>query len=97
MVPAVTAAIGSLKGPLHGGANTAVMKMLIGSVENVEPWIDSDLKDKRKVVGFEPDMYTPIFAVARMVGWCAHVIEQLKDNRIMRPEANYQGPLGKKI
>lgn len=164
MISAVTAAIGSLKGPLHGGANTAVMKMLmeIGSVDNIEPWLDKTLKDKRKVMGFghrvyktldprakhlkkmsqewgerahekkwfqmsekierlmmekkginanvdfysastyytmgfEPDMYTPIFAVARMVGWCAHIMEQLKDNRIMRPEANYLGPIGKKL
>lgn len=164
MVSAVTAAIGSLKGPLHGGANTAVMKMLmeIGSVDNITPWIDKALKEKRKVMGFghrvykvtdprakhlkrmsrewgerahekkwfqmsekieqlmmekkginanvdfysastyytmgfEPEMYTPIFAVARMVGWTAHVIEQLKDNRIMRPDANYTGPIGKTI
>lgn len=164
MTSAVTAAIGSLKGPLHGGANTAVMKMLmeIGTVENTESFINNALKEKRKVMGFghrvykvtdprakhlkrmsqewgerahekkwfqmsekieqmmmekkginanvdfysastyytmgfEPDMYTPIFAVARMVGWTAHVIEQLKDNRIMRPEANYLGPVGKKV
>lgn len=164
MISAITAAIGSLKGPLHGGANTAVMKMLmeIGSVENIEPWLDKALKEKRKIMGFghriykvtdprakhlkkmsrewgerahekkwfqmsekienlmmekkginpnvdfysastyytmgfEPDMYTPIFAVARMVGWCAHVIEQLKDNRIMRPVANYIGPIGKTL
>lgn len=164
MISAVTAAIGSLKGPLHGGANTAVMKMLmeIGSVENIEPWLDKTLAEKKKVMGFghrvykatdprakhlkrmsqewgerahekkwfqmsekieelmwqrkhinanvdfysastyytmgiEPDMYTPIFAVARMVGWTAHIIEQLKDNRIMRPEANYVGLVGKKV
>ncbi|HXW52827.1 MAG TPA: citrate/2-methylcitrate synthase [Myxococcota bacterium] len=164
MISAVTAAIGSLKGPLHGGANTAVMKMLmeIGGVENIEPWLEKALKEKKKIMGFghrvykvldprakhlkrmskewgerahekkwfqmsekledlmmekkginanvdfysastyytmgfEPDMYTPIFAVARMVGWTAHVIEQLKDNRIMRPEANYVGPIGKKL
>lgn len=162
MISAVTAAIGSLKGPLHGGANTAVMKMLmeIGSIENVEPWLDRALSEKRKVMGFghrvykvtdprakhlkrmskewgerardkkwfqmsekieklmmekkginpnvdfysastyytmgfEPDMYTPLFAVARMVGWTAHVMEQLKDNRIMRPRANYVGPVDK--
>lgn len=164
MNSAVTAAIGSLKGPLHGGANTAVMKMLmeIGSVDAVKPWIEKALSEKQKIMGFghrvyktidprakhlkrmsqewgerarekkwfqmsekieqlmmekkginpnvdfysastyytmgiEPDMYTPIFAVARMVGWTAHVIEQLKDNRIMRPEANYLGPVGKKL
>lgn len=163
MISAVTAAIGSLKGPLHGGANTAVMRMLIeiGSLENVESWIDKALSEKRKIMGFghrvykvtdprakhlkrmskewgerahekkwfqmseaieklmnerkhinanvdfysastyymmgiEPDMYTPIFAVARMVGWTAHIMEQLKDNRIMRPEAHYIGALNKK-
>ncbi len=164
MISAVTAAIGSLKGPLHGGANTAVMKMLIeiGSVESIEPWLDMALKEKKKIMGFghrvykvtdprakhlkrmskewgerahekkwfqmsekleqlmmekkginanvdfysastyytmgfDPDMYTPIFAVARMVGWTAHVIEQLKDNRIMRPQANYVGPIGRTL
>lgn len=164
MISAVTAAIGSLKGPLHGGANTAVMKMLmeIGSVDNIEPWLDNALKEKRKVMGFghrvykvldprakhlkrmsrewgerahekkwfqmseiierlmmekkgispnvdfysastyftmgfESDMFTPIFAVARMVGWTAHIMEQLKDNRIMRPRSNYIGPLDKKL
>jgi citrate synthase len=161
MISAVTAAVGSLKGVLHGGANTAVMMMLkeIGSIENVEPWLTKALADKQLIMGFghriyktvdprakhlkrmskewgdraseskwfhmsekiealmmekkgiapnvdfysastyyamglEPDMYTPIFAVARMVGWTAHVIEQLKDNRIMRPIANYTGPMG---
>ena len=164
MISAVVAAIGSLKGPLHGGANTEVMKMLmeIGTPENVKSYIEKALSEKKKVPGFghrvykvtdprakhlkrmskewgerahekkwfqmsekieelmwerkhinanvdfysastyytmgiEPDMYTPIFAVARMVGWTAHVIEQLKDNRIMRPEAAYLGPVGKKI
>jgi citrate synthase len=162
MISAVTAAIGSLKGPLHGGANTAVMEMLleIGSLENVKPWVEKALSEKKKIMGFghriyrvsdprakhlkrmsqewgerahekkwfqmseaierlmlekkninanvdfysastyymmgiEPKMYTPIFAVARMVGWTAHVMEQLKDNRLMRPEAHYVGPLGK--
>lgn len=164
MISAIVAAIGSLKGPLHGGANTAVMKMLmdIGSLENIEPWLNKALEEKQKIMGFghrvykvtdprakhlkrmsrewgerahekkwfqmsekieqlmmekkginpnvdfysastyytmgfEPDMYTPIFAVARMVGWCAHVMEQLKDNRIMRPRANYVGPTGKTV
>jgi citrate synthase len=164
MVSAVTAAVGSLKGPLHGGANTAVMEMLqeIGDLENVEPWIAKTLAEKRKVMGFghrvyttldprakhlkrmskewgeragnvkwflmsekieelmqskkrinanvdfysastyyamgiKPEMFTVIFAVARTIGWVAHIIEQLVDNRIMRPEADYIGPEGKKF
>lgn len=162
MISAVCAAIGSLKGPLHGGANTAVMNTLkeIGELENVEPWLDKALAEKRKVMGFghrvyktfdprakhlkkmsaewgervgnvkwfdmstrleelmlerkninpnvdfysastyyamgiEPEMFTPIFAVARMLGWCAHVIEQRSDNRIFRPKANYIGEVGR--
>ncbi len=162
MVSAVTAAIGSLKGPLHGGANTAVMEMLIeiGSLENVENWVNQTLQQKRKIMGFghrvyktidprakhlkrmskewgeragnvkwflmsekiedmmqsfkhlnanvdfysastyyamgiEPEMFTAIFAVARTIGWTSHIIEQLVDNRIMRPEAAYAGPENK--
>lgn len=59
MYAAVTAAIGALSGPLHGGANTAVMKTLleIGSVENVEPFIKKALTDKRKIMGFGHAVY----------------------------------------
>jgi len=159
---AITAAIGSLKGPLHGGANAGVMLNLleIGSIENVEPWVMERLKNKDKVMGFghrvykaydprarmlsryskrlaeitqnmkwydmsvkmeevmarevgdrgiypnvdffsasvyyylgiEPDLFTPIFAVSRISGWCAHVLEQLADNRLFRPRSIYQGP-----
>lgn len=163
MVSAVTAALGSLKGPLHGGANTAVMEMLldIGSPENVDAYVEQALAGKKKIMGFghrvykvldprakplkqmskewgervgevkwfkmseriqelmyekkklnanvdffsastyyamgiEPAMYTTIFAIARMIGWTVHVIEQLQDNRLMRPDAAYKGPFGKK-
>jgi 2-methylcitrate synthase len=56
---AVTAAIAALSGPLHGGANTAVMKMLleIGSMENVEPYIRKALAEKRKIMGFGHAVY----------------------------------------
>lgn len=163
MVSAVTAAVGSLKGPLHGGANTAVMQMLleIGDVANVPAWLENALANKKKVPGFghrvytvldprakhlkrmskewgervgqvkwfemsemlqsmmlekkkinanvdffsastyyamgiAPEMFTLLFALARVVGWSSHVIEQLADNRIMRPEALYTGPMDKK-
>lgn len=164
MISAVVAAISSLKGPLHGGANTAVMNMLIeiGSLNNLEAWLDKTLLEKRKIMGFghrvyktfdprakylkqmskewgekvnntswyeiserleylmlskkglnpnvdfysastyysmgfSPEIYTPIFAVARMVGWCSHIIEQLKDNRIIRPKSNYIGEFNKTV
>ena len=165
---AVTAAVASLKGPLHGGANTAVMNALekIGSVEGVEQyvmdtlakpkgrvmgfghrvyrvldpraiilkevshdlaeesgdskWFDMSLEMERvmaremdkkgsqvkpnvdffsasvyRMLGFPPDLYTPIFAVARISGWMAHLFEQYADNRIMRPRLVYEGPMGK--
>ena len=159
MHSAITSAIGTLRGPLHGGANTAVMKMLeeIGTVENAEPWVKDALANKKKIMGFghrvyekgDPrakhlkamskalgeragdtkwyemslkvdeivkaekglltnvdfysastyhymgipgDLFTPIFAVSRLSGWAAHTMEQLANNRLIRPRAEYIGP-----
>lgn len=155
----ITAAIGALKGPLHGGANEAVMKMLteIGSVDQVESYVRGKLANKEKIMGFghrvyrlgdprakhlkdmsekltnltgEPeyyemstkiesivtgeknlppnvdfysasvyhslgidhDLFTPIFAVSRVSGWLAHILEQYENNRLIRPRADYTGP-----
>jgi 2-methylcitrate synthase len=160
MHSAIVAGIGTLKGPLHGGANEAVMKMLleIGSPDKAEAHIRRLLSAKVKVSGFghrvyttedprathlrrmsedlarqsgntvwfeisqiiEPlmkrekrlnanvdfysaslyymlgipiDLYTPIFAVSRISGWTAHVLEQHANNRLIRPRADYTGPL----
>lgn len=156
---AISGAIGALKGPLHGGANTEVLETLleIGSVENVEPYVAKTRANKGKFMGFghavyqvqdprarhlkdlsrrlgqetgEPkwyemsekmedlvskainkyvnvdfysaslqyymgipgDLFTCIFAVSRIAGWCAHVVEQWQDNKIIRPSCNYVGP-----
>jgi citrate synthase len=160
MHSAITGAIGALKGPLHGGANEEVMKMLfeIGKTggDPVE-YVKALLAQKKKVFGFghrvyrtedprathlrkmseqlskdsgntqwyemsrrieefvknekklnanvdfysastyttlgiDLDLFTPIFAVSRISGWTAHVIEQLDDNRLIRPRAEYTGP-----
>ncbi|MEI5905488.1 citrate synthase [Bacillus spongiae] len=155
----VTAAIGALKGPLHGGANEQVMKMLtdIDSVENVDQIIHEKLDRKEKIMGFghrvyregdprakhlremskkltelsgetkwyemsmkieeivtseknlppnvdfysasvyhslniDHDLFTPIFAVSRVSGWLAHILEQYSNNRLIRPRAEYTGP-----
>lgn len=155
----ITAAISALKGPLHGGANERVMKMLseIGEVENVEPYIREKLNRKEKVMGFghrvyrqgdprakhlkemsrklttltgeskwyemstkiegivtgekslppnvdfysasvyhslgiDHDLFTPIFAISRVSGWLAHILEQYDNNRLIRPRADYIGP-----
>ncbi|MGB7167810.1 MAG: citrate synthase [Acidobacteriaceae bacterium] len=160
MHSAITGAIGALKGPLHGGANEAVMKMLFAiAQEGGDPveYVKSLLSQKKKVFGFghrvyrtedprathlrqmseqlsrdsgntkwydmsrqiekfvkeekklnanvdfysastyttlgiDLDLFTPIFAVSRIAGWAAHVIEQLDDNRLIRPRAEYTGP-----
>ena len=155
----IVAAIGTLKGPLHGGANEEAWKVLeqVGSPENAEAWIESALARKERIMGFghrvyktgdprarilkahcatlaaeigddrwermaepieqavttqkqlppnvdwpsarlyhymglEIHLYTPIFAMARVAGWAAHIIEQLDHNRLMRPRARYVGP-----
>lgn len=159
---AITGAIGSLRGPLHGGANEDVMKMLgeIPSVADAEPYIQNKLNNKGKIAGFghrvykayDPratylktlakqladdtrntplfekstaieqvmlrekaakgiypnvdfysattyhciglklDLFTPMFALSRIAGWAGHVLEQLADNRLYRPDAAYVGP-----
>jgi len=162
MYSAMTTAVGTLKGPLHGGANEEVMIMLdeIGSMENVEPYIKGKLERKELIMGFghrvykayDPratylktfakqiatdtgnlklfemsqriegivldakagkgifpnvdfysattyhclgittDLFTCMFAMSRMSGWAGHCIEQLQDNRLIRPQAKYNGP-----
>ncbi|MDY0408651.1 citrate synthase [Virgibacillus soli] len=159
MYSGVTAAIGALKGPLHGGANEQVMKMLteIGEEENAIPYVKTALERKEKIMGMghrvyrsgdprakhlqkmskqlteligEPkwynmsvkieeyikkekglpanvdfysasvyhslgikhDLFTPIFAVSRVSGWIAHILEQYANNRLIRPRAEYTGP-----
>ncbi len=162
---AITSAIGTLKGPLHGGANEGVIHMLeeIGDEKNVDAYIEKQLAEKKKIMGIghrvyktldpraphlramavrlsekvgEPkwirmseriaelmkqkknlnanvdfysatvyhslgiptDLFTPVFAIARCSGWCAHVLEQLEDNRLYRPLSEYVGePVGKKV
>ncbi|GCL41578.1 citrate synthase [Anabaena sp. FACHB-1250] len=157
----VASAVGTLGGPLHGGANEEVIQMLenIGSVENVRPYVDDLLRRKAKIMGFghrvykvkDPratilqslaeqlfekfgydeyyeiavemervvseklgdrgiypnvdfysglvyrkmgiptDLFTPVFAIARVAGWLAHWKEQLVENRIFRPTQVYNG------
>ncbi len=160
MHSSITSAIGALKGPLHGGANEAVFRILeqidasgadpvdyvkgmlaqkkkvpgfghrvyhtedprathlrqmsrdLGNSSGQPKWFDISQKieqfvksDKKlnanvdfysastyHTLGIDVDLFTPVFAVSRISGWTAHVIEQLDDNRLIRPRADYVGP-----
>ena len=160
MHSAITGAIGALKGPLHGGANEATMKLLfaidqagedpvehvrgmftrkekisgfghrvyttedprathlrrmsgeLGTAAGNTKWFDMSqqieafVKTEKKLnanvdfysastyttLGIDIDLFTPIFAISRISGWAAHVIEQLDNNRLIRPRAEYTGP-----
>jgi citrate synthase len=157
----ISSAIGTLTGPLHGGANEQVLDMLdeIGTPENARAWLEDAIAHKKKImgmghrvykvkdpratvlqelaenafvetgrpplyqlalevervaagllgpkgiypnvdfysgivylsIGIPRDLFTPIFAIARVAGWLAHWLEQLKNNRIFRPEQIYVG------
>jgi citrate synthase len=157
---AITGAIGALKGPLHGGANEATMRLLyaidkagadpieyvkqmfsekkkisgfghrvyhtedprathlrrmseeLGRAAGSTKWFDLSrkielfIKEEKKLnanvdfysastyttLGVDIDLFTPIFAISRIAGWAAHVIEQHDDNRLIRPRADYVGP-----
>jgi citrate synthase len=165
MYAAITSAVGALSGPLHGGANEQVMKMLleIGSPEKVDKFVQGKLEAGEKIMGIghavyrteDPrathlrrmseeigkrqgntkwfdmshrieeivveemtrkqkpiranvdfysastyymlgipvDLYTPIFAVSRIAGWTAHVLEQLGNNKLIRPRSEYTGEM----
>jgi 2-methylcitrate synthase len=156
---AVVGAIGALKGPLHGGANEAVMHVFdeIGTADKAQGWLETALADKRKIMGFghrvykngdsrvptmktaldtliaeydaqdlgdlydaleaamasakdiKPNLdypsgpayhlmgfdtltFTPLFVASRVVGWTAHIMEQLQANSLIRPLSEYNGP-----
>ena len=157
---AITSAVGTLSGPLHGGANEKAMEMIIevGSREKASAYIENALNTKQKIMGFghrvykvddarkphlksmakklweekndmtlfnvseeiekqvkdrkniitnvdfysapllyglniPTDLFTPLFAMSRVAGWTAHVLEQYRNNRLIRPRARYVGPI----
>lgn len=165
MYSAVSGAIGALKGPLHGGANREVMRMLLDiDAQGADPvqYVQEKLDKKERVMGFghrvyrtmdpraailrdrlqglseeknatkwydystaildtvksekgldpnvdffsastyymmglDPDLFTPIFALSRSAGWTAHLLEQWADNRLIRPRAAYVGKTGRTV
>jgi citrate synthase len=167
MYSAITAAIGALKGPLHGGAPAPVLRMIqeIGEPERAEEWMRTELKEGRRLMGFghrvyrttDPraeilreiasktaekklfdlarqveetgirilqehraerklytnvefysaivmhsvglpsDLFTATFAASRCTGWTANVLEQVNNNRLIRPEIEYTGPINLQV
>ncbi len=163
MYSGIIAAIGTLKGPLHGGANEEVMSMLeeISEISNIENYLDEKLNNNEKIMGMghrvykqgDPrtkhlkiiskqladiigdrkwydisekieeyvytkkgllpnvdfysatvytylgipkELFTPIFAISRTSGWTAHIMEQYKNNKIIRPRSEYTGKVNQK-
>ena len=69
-----------------------VLETEMVSRKNIHPNLDFPAGPAYYMMGFEIDLFTPIFVMARVVGWTAHVAEQLSENRIVRPLAEYVGP-----
>jgi len=65
--------------------------------KNLNPNVDFFSASVFHLLGIETDLYTPIFAVSRITGWTAHLLEQWEDNRLIRPSADYTGPRGKTV
>jgi citrate synthase len=68
-----------------------------GEPMNLNPNVDFFSASAYYTMGIPIDLFTPIFAVARVTGWTAHVMEQHKNNRIIRPTDDYVGPFGRKV
>jgi len=65
--------------------------------KNIFPNLDFPSGPTYYLMGFDVDFFTPIFVIARITGWSAHVIEQLKDNRLIRPLSKYTGSAHRKV
>jgi len=65
--------------------------------KNIHPNLDFPAGPAYYMMGFEVDLFTPIFVMSRVIGWTAHVAEQLSDNRIVRPLAEYVGPAPRSV
>ncbi|HXC61588.1 MAG TPA: citrate/2-methylcitrate synthase, partial [Nitrospiria bacterium] len=61
------------------------------STKGVYPNVDFYSGTVYEKLGIEPDLFTPVFAMGRVVGWLAHWLEQLKDNELVRPTQIYEG------
>jgi 2-methylcitrate synthase len=70
---------------------------IVKESKNKDPNVDFFSASAYYTMGIPIDLYTPIFAIARIAGWTAHIMEQHKNNRIIRPQDDYRGPFGRKV
>jgi citrate synthase len=68
------------------------IEALVKSEKKLYPNVDFYSASMYYTLGIPIDLYTPIFAVSRMSGWTAHILEQYANNRLIRPRADYTGP-----
>jgi citrate synthase len=68
------------------------IELFVNSEKKLNANVDFYSASTYTTLGIDLDLFTPIFAVSRIAGWAAHVIEQLDDNRLIRPRAEYVGP-----
>jgi citrate synthase len=84
--------LGEERGEPHWFAISDVVEKTMKAEKNIDPNVDFYSATVYHHLGIATDLFTPIFAVSRIAGWCAHVLEQLSDNRLIRPLSEYTGP-----
>lgn len=90
--------LGEEKGEPHWFQMSDIIEKAVNAKKpNIHPNVDFYSATVYHHLGIPTDLFTPIFAVSRIAGWCAHVLEQLADNRLIRPESEYIGPRGLKV
>lgn len=84
--------LGKRSGNLKWFAMSERIEALVKDEKKLNPNVDFYSASMYYTMGIAIDLYTPIFAVSRISGWSAHVLEQLANNRLIRPRADYTGP-----
>jgi citrate synthase len=84
--------IGSITGETKWYTMSEKIEEIVTTQKNIPPNVDFYSASVYHGLGIEHDLFTPIFAVSRMSGWTAHILEQYDNNRIIRPRADYVGP-----
>jgi citrate synthase len=85
-------ALGREAGDLRWFEMSRIVERVVKEQKGLHPNVDFYSASTYYSMGIDPDLYTPIFVVSRVSGWTAHVLEQLANNRLIRPRADYQGP-----